>query len=81
MITMLWLFTAIVEVWVAGNKVIVENANAIYLCLYRGFFCLSWPSFASLPQINSLIQVCIDLTLHKRGCLHFAVFVIQRSQN
>ena len=30
--------------------------------LYRGFFCLSWPSFASLPRLNSLIQGCTGLT-------------------
>ena len=29
-----------------------------HLCLYRGFFCLSWLSFASLHQLNSLLQVC-----------------------
>ena len=26
------------------------------MCLYRGFFCLSWLSFASLPQLNSLLR-------------------------
>ena len=32
-----------------------------YLRLYRGFFCLPKLSSASLPQLNPLIQVCLDL--------------------
>ena len=34
------------------------------MCLYSGFFCLSWPSFASLPQLNSLLQVRSGLAMN-----------------
>ena len=43
--------------WVAGNEVIAKNVNANIPVSYRGFFCLSWFSFASLPQLNPLIQI------------------------
>ena len=51
----LWSSPCNVVPWVTGNKVIDKNVNAnIPVSLS---FCLSWPSFASLPQLNSLIQV------------------------
>ena len=53
----------VLEPWVAGNEVVVKNVNARYMCLYRGFFCLSWFSFASLPQLISLLQVHSGLIL------------------
>ena len=88
--------TTRISAWVAGNEVIVKNVNTnilffffflysskTYLCLYRGFFCLSRPSFAFLPQLNSLIQFCNGLIqfLCKSEAALVCGFVVQRRAN
>ena len=67
--------------WVTGNEVIAKNVNANIPVSLSWFFRLSWPSFAFLPQLNSLIQVCSDLIQFSAKASEAALacgFVVQR---